>query len=373
MRKIFVSIALLAATVLAAQAQNTQEAAAEAAAALSAAEDVPEKVEKPKYWTLPVLTNINFGQTFLSQWAAGGYNNLSLAGNVDFKADYAKDKFTGSNRIQLDYGFLWSADKPILQKSKDRMYLESKWGYETNVKNLKYSATFDFLNQFGRNYDYKTPATKYDDDGNQLDPTTKDWLEARVLKSGFMAPAYINLGLGILWTPKPWFSLNFAPVAGSAVVVSIPQLRYTYGMDLRNPDEFTEYADLEGKEVRKYVYDEAVLGLQSFDEFRAARLEFGAQLKIDMGWVINDNFSYTTQITAFYNYLRPKVEPRITWDNKVYWKLRKFFALTVATNLIYDPLVRVRDTDKDGKADAKGVQFKEYLEFGFTYSFTHQR
>ena len=57
----------------------------------------------------------------------------------------------------------------------------------------------------------------------------------------------------------------------------------------------------------------------------------------------------------------------------MYWKLRKFFALTVATNLIYDPLVRVRDTDKDGKADAKGVQFKEYLEFGFTYSFTHQR
>lgn len=368
MKKVFVSIALMAATVLAARAQNTQEAAAEAAAALSAAEDVPEKVEKPKYWNISVLTNINFGQTFLSQWTAGGYNNLSLAGNADASANYAKDKLTGANRIQLDYGFLWSADKPILQKSKDRMYIESKWGYETSVKHLSYSATFDFLNQFGRNYDYKTPATKYDDDGNQLDPTTKDWLGARVLKSGFMAPAYINLGLGILWTPAPWFSLNFAPVAGSAVVVTIPQLRYTYGMDLRHPEVYQALADMEGKEVRKYVHDE-----QLYDAFRPARVEFGAQLKIDMGWVINDNFSYTTQLTAFYNYLRPKVEPRITWDNKVYWKLRKFFALTVSTNLIYDPLVRVRDTDKDGKADAKGVQFKESLEFGFSYSFSNQR
>ncbi|MBR0284898.1 MAG: hypothetical protein IJQ78_06785, partial [Selenomonadaceae bacterium] len=74
--------------------------------------------------------------------------------------------------------------------------------------------------------------------------------------------------------------------------------------------------------------------------------------------------------TAFYNYLTPKVEPRLTWDNKIFWKLRKFFSLTFSTNLIYDPLVMVRDTNKDDIADAKGVQFKEYLEFGFTYTFS---
>ena len=123
MKKIFVSLVLAAATVLAARAQNTQEAAAEAAAALSAADEVPAKVEKPKYWTNTILTNINLGQTFLSQWAAGGYNNVSLAANVDASSAYAKDKLTGLNRIQLDYGFLWSADKPILQTNKDRMYL----------------------------------------------------------------------------------------------------------------------------------------------------------------------------------------------------------------------------------------------------------
>ena len=84
--------------------------------------------------------------------------------------------------------------------------------------------------------------------------------------------------------------------------------------------------------------------------------------------IINDNFTYTTQVTAFYNYLTPKVEPRITWDNKVFWKMAKYFALTLSTNLIYDPLVIVRDTDGDKVADAKGVQFKEYFEFGFTYT-----
>ena len=353
MKKIFLTLALAAATV-AASAQNTQEAAAAAAAALSAADDVPAVVEKPKYWTNTILTNINFGQTYLSQWAAGGYNNVSLAGNIDANANYTKGKILGTNRLQLDYGFLYSADKPILQKNKDRVYFESKWGYETPVKHLAYSASFDFKTQFGSNYAYKTPASTAD-----AEPTPQVWMDARVLKSGLFAPAYINLGVGLLWTPAPWFSLNFSPLTGGAVIVGIPQLRYTYGMDLVPGSSYTD---------KKAAYTD-----QAYDQFRSARFELGAQVKADASWVINDAFSYTTQVTAFYNYLTPKVEPRITWDNKVFWKLAKFFALTVSTNLIYDPLVIVRDTDRDGVADAKGIQFREFLEFGFTYTFSHQR
>lgn len=333
MKKLFISAIALFAT-LAVQAQNTQEAAAAAAAALSAADDVPEVVEKPRYWTNSVITNINFGQTFLSQWAAGGYNNVSLASNIDATANYAKGKLQGANRIQLDFGFLWSADKPILQKNKDRIYLESKWGYETPVKHLSYSASFDFKTQFGNNYNYGTPKS----DG-EAEPTVKDWLNARKLRSGFFAPAYLNIGIGALWTPAPWISLNVAPLSGGGVFVSIPELRNTYGMDL----------SADGVNYKPF------------------RMEFGAQLKLDMSWVINDVFSYTTQFTAFYNYITPKMEPRMTWDNKVFWKLRKFFSITLATNLIYDP--RVTLTKADGST-GKGVQFKEFLEFGFTYTFS---
>ena len=152
MKKIFAAFALAGLFAGAAQAQNTQEAAAEAAAALSAAEDVPVAVEKPKYWTNTLLTNISFGQTWLTQWAGGGYNNVSLAGNIDANFNYQRDKLKGFNRIQMDYGFLWSADKPILQKNKDRLYIESKWGYESFIKNLSYSGSFDFKTEFDRIY-----------------------------------------------------------------------------------------------------------------------------------------------------------------------------------------------------------------------------
>ncbi len=335
MKRIVTLMALLATVV--ASAQNTQTAAAEAAAALSAAEDVPEKVEKPRYWTNKLVTNISFGQTFLSQWAAGGYNNVSLSGTIDGSANYAKGKLVGTNHLVMDYGFLYSADKPILQKNKDRILFESKWGYETPVKHLAYSASFDFRTQFNNNYDYKTPATTQDADGNVIEPSVADWLDARKLKSGLFSPAYINVGVGALWTPKPWFSLNVAPISGGAVIVSIPELRKTYGMAL-----------VEG----------------SATEYRSARMEFGTQLKLDMGWVINENFSYSTQATLFYNYLTPKVEPRITWDNKISWKVARFFAINLSTYMIYDPLVQVNPR----RADGKGLQFKEFLELGFTYS-----
>lgn len=344
MKKTFAFISIVLAGAFTAFAQDAQTVAAEAAAELTGAEDVPVVAPKPKYWTNSVKTNLNFGETYLSQWAAGGYNSATLAANVDASANYAKDKMIWNNRLQLDYGALYSQDKPIFQINKDRIYFESKWGYETPIQHLSYSANFDFKTQFGNNYTYGTPATSTDSEGNVIEPSTADWLAARTLKSGLFAPAYMNLGLGLLWTPKPWFSLNVAPLTGGAVIVSIPELRDTYGMDTM--DDGT---------------------------YKAVRLEFGAQIKADASWVINDAFSYTTQLALFYNYLTPAVEPRITWDNKVYWKLAKYFALTLSTNLIYDPLVKVKDTTGDGTADSKGVQFKQYLEFGFTWSISHQR
>ena len=82
---------------------------------------------------------------------------------------------------------------------------------------------------------------------------------------------------------------------------------------------------------------------------------------------INDNFAYSTQVVLFANYLDIKHCPRINWDNRIDWKLAKYFSLTMTTNLIYDDTILIA-TEKypDGK---KGlVQFKESIAFGFTYT-----
>ena len=344
MKKVIILAAALIAATATLSAQDAQKAAADAAAALTAATDVPVAAPKPVYWTKSVLNQINFGQTSLWNWAAGGYNNYTLAAAIDANANYKKDKMIWNNRLQLDYGFMYSADKPILQKTKDRIYFESKWGYETPVRHLAYSANFDFKTQFNDNFKYGTPKN---DAGE--DPTIDEWLAARTLMSGLLSPAYTNFGLGLLWTPKPWLAVNFSPLTADLVIVQNPVLRNTYGMPLR----------------------EEGLDKTVGDNFKPYRFGLGAQLKVDVKWVINDNFNYTTQLVLFSNYLQKPQNLRVNWDQKVFWKLAKYFALTLSTNLIYDENVKVKVISDDLKVPA--VQFKEFLEFGFTYTFGGQK
>jgi hypothetical protein len=338
MKKVMILVAALVAATNVLSAQDAQKVAAKVAETLTAASDVPEAEPKAHYWTNSVLNQINFGQTSLWNWAAGGYNNYTLAAAIDANANYKKEKMIWTNRLQLDYGFMYSADKPIFQKTKDRIYFESKWGYETPVRHLSYSAFFDFKTQFDDNFKYGTPKN-----GEGQEPSIQDWLDARELMSGLFSPAYINFGLGLLWTPKPWFSLNFSPLAADLVIVQNPALRDKYGMPLR----------------------EEGLDKTIGDNFKPYRFGLGAQLKADAKWIINDDFSYTTQLVLFSDYLHKPQNLRVNWDNKVFWKLAKYFALTLSTNLIYDENVKVKEVNG---TKVPAVQFKEFLEFGFTYT-----
>ena len=85
-----------------ASAQDAQTAAAEAAKTISDAPEVAPEVEKPKYWTSSLMTNLNVGQTSLTNWAAGGDNTVSFQGFIDGNANYARNEMFWNNRLQLD-------------------------------------------------------------------------------------------------------------------------------------------------------------------------------------------------------------------------------------------------------------------------------
>ena len=353
MKKIFITLssALLS---LGAYAQDAQQAAAEAALALEAASAAEAKVEKPDYWTNSLKTQINMGQTQLTNWAAGGDNTVSLAAFIDGNANWKKNDMFWNNRLQLDYGFLYASSKPILQKNNDRIYLESKWGYKTeDMENLYFSANYDFRSQFTTGYDYKTPGAEGLEDMDRKDQV-KHWKDARVLKSGFLAPAYTNLALGIDYTPAKWLSVNFAPLTGGFVIVNNAALREAYSMPLKKEYEgVTENVPTNGT------------------QFKSARFEFGAQMKMDAKVNVNDNFSYSTQVVLFTNYLDINRCPRINWDNRIDWKLAKYFSFTITTNLIYDDSIMI--ADKNGENPKARIQFKESMAFGFTYTIASKK
>jgi len=310
-----------------ANAQDTQAAAAAAAKALTEAPKTEAPVEKIKYWATSADLTLGFNQTGLWNWAAGGYPTINLNAGLDCKANYAKNLVGWNNRLQLNYGFLWSADKKnLLQKSIDRIYLESKFAYKTGAKSKwNYTASFDFRTQFTDSYDNYTQ-----------DPESGKW--NGTLKSGFLSPGYTNIGIGLEWIPANWFNVNIAPLTGGVTVVSNPDLRATYGMAM--------------KEDLSY---EPVL------------FQFGAQVKMNAKVSINDVFSYDTQLVLFTNYLKsPFTENRINWDNKFTWQAARFFRISLSTWLIYDPLVTIDDVTSK-------VQFKEFLDISFSYTFSNKK
>ena len=338
---------------------EAQKAAMAAAQAITEAPKAEVKVEKPNYWNSSLKTQINIGQTSLTNWAAGGDNTVSLQGFVDANANWKRNEMFWNNRLQLDYGFLYTSSKPILQKNSDRIYLESKWGYKAYKENLYFSANYDFRSQFSNTFDYPTPTTKANGEafGDNEKPVREDWMAVKTLKSGFLAPAYTNLALGIDYKPLKWFSVNFAPLTGGFVIVRDESLRGSYSMPLKKQYEGkTEGVPTDGS------------------QYESSRFEFGAQMKIDAAVNVNDNFKYSTQVVLFSDYLDKPQNLRVNWDNRFEWKLAKYFSLTFVTNLIYDDKVRIQTPEEveKGIPGKQRIQFKESLAFGFTYTIANK-
>lgn len=333
MKKTLVILAAAALSFSAAAQDTVQQALEEAAQAISEAGAAPQEVQKPNYWKKSAVIDLGFNQTSLTNWAAGGYNTLNLSAAFDAQANYSRKLTNWSNRLQLNYAFLWSADKvDLLQKSADRIYFESKWTYKTSESSKwNYSASFDFRSQFT---DTKDKYVK--------DETTGKW--DGTLKSSFFAPAYTNIALGMEWKPTGWFDVAFAPLTGGFTVCTEEILRQNYGMKLRE----------EG-------LDPAIGA-----NFRSALFQFGAQMKANAKWTINDVFGIETQLVLFTDYLnKPFKQVRVNWDNKISWQLGKYFKIGASTWLIYDPIVLIDGEQK--------IQFKEFVSFNLTYTFKSRK
>lgn len=269
--------------------------------------------KKPTFWTNSLLSQLNFSQTSLTNWAAGGNSSIALGGYVDARANYKKKDLIFENRLQLGYGFVKTFGD-IFKKTDDRVILDSKFGYKATEK-LYFSAVLGIKTQMAKGYKY----TKTD--------TT--------LVSQFMAPLNTSLALGIDYKPFTWVSINFAPLTGGIVAVRLPELRTMYG----------NRAD------------------------QAVRYEFGTQLKVNIAKELMKNIKVTSDLTLFSDYLDHPQNIKVNWDFSLDMKVNKLLSANIRTNLIYDDKISI--ADKDGHL-APRVQFKEVLSIGLSYTIANK-
>lgn len=264
------------------------------------------------YWSKEFSAGLNFNQAaFSSNWSAGGVNSVALGSIVAGKANYAKERWTWDNEMELLYGIVKNEGEES-RKSNDRIFLDSKVGYKLS-KNWGTYFSANFLTQFADGYDYDE------------DP--------RTLISGFMSPGYLTTSLGIEYKPNDEFNLRIGPFSP----------RWTFVTDESISDNVEDnYGVPIGQTVRTEW-----LALQIF-----------AQWDKD----IAENFNIKTRYQMYANYETfsfKNIDHRL--DVTLTAKITEIISVTFTSINLYDI-----DQDSD-------IQYSQGLSLGLLYKVSNKK
>jgi len=157
-------------------------------------------------WTKEFSAGLNFNQAaFSGNWKNGGINSVAFGSIIAGKANYAKDRLTWDNEMELLFGIV-SNEGESSRKSNDRIFLDTKLGYKMSGNWSSYFS-LNFLSQFAKGYNYEN--------------------DTRTLISNFLAPGYLTSSLGFEYKPNQEFALRLSPFSPRFTFVTDKDLYLT--------------------------------------------------------------------------------------------------------------------------------------------------
>lgn len=294
-----------------------------ASSQITDAESKLKKVETDTVasWKKGGFSGLNFSQTSLTNWAAGGQNSLALNGLFNFFAVYKDTLNVWENTLDLGYGFLRQSSYNGIMKTDDRIEFNSKYGRKA-FKNFYYAGLLNLRTQFSPGYNYPNDVDKI---------------------SNFMAPGYLLAALGLNYIPNTYFNAFLSPLTGRLTFVLDEALSQKGAFGVAKGEKMK-------KELGGYV-----------------RLAFA---KSDFKQGFFQNMSIGTKVDLFSNYLKDPQYVDVNWETLLGMKVNKYITVSLNTQLIYDYDVRI-DYNQSGSIDddSPRVQFKEILGIGFMFKF----
>lgn len=266
-------------------------------------------------WKVTGVTGLTGSQTYLSNWAAGGEDNMALSTYAKVNANYVKGRIAWGSALNAQYGRTWT--EKYNTKNLDNFNLSSKFGVTSmNSKKLYWTALADFKTQFDKGYT------------NPDDPDS-------LYISKFFAPAYLNLALGADWKPLSWLSVFYSPLTGRLTFVQ---------------DDYLASQDLFGIGVDKKFH--AVLGMY---------------LKTEVNANLTKILAIKSTLDLFTPYDKTFGNIVVDWDLLLSAKLTQYISVTFNFGLKYDDRIQLKD--KEGNLIGPRVQWKEMLGIGIAYNF----
>ena len=260
-----------------------------------------------KRWFFFGQNSLIFNQSSFANWYAGGNNNIGVIGKVNYNIIYKKNRHYLDNNIQLGYGFVSSTGQST-RKTDDYINIMTNYGYEL-AQHYYLSTGFQFLSQF-------TPGFNY---ANTPDPVFDDRI------SKFMAPGYLNVGLGFSYNPNDNFQIIVRPLNG----------KFTFVLD-------------------KKLQTAGTYGLER--DGQSMRAELGAMVNILYKIKIYKDINYVNQLNLFSNYLEHSERVDINYSGSLNLKFNKYISGVVTIDMMYD------------HDQIQKLQRKQTLGFGITYN-----
>lgn len=270
-----------------------------------------EAKKDTSYWKKSSQFGANFSNAQFSNFVAGGQNATGFNMFFNTKGEYARDKTTWVNDLQLQYGILDNGSGT--RKSIDRLFFDTKVGRKLS-KVWSLVGGLNFQTQFTAGYKYGVTSDK------------------DIKISNLFAPAFITEYVGFEWKPKPFFSVVFAPGAFRQTIVSDESVFQKNEKGVLQP----AYGVPVGKSLQNDVAIMQVVAAFDKDVAKNVNLKLRYQLFIDANKPGNTDNRLDAKLAA---------------------KINKYFSATFDLILLYDD-------DQNFQ-----IQQARNLGLGFLYTF----
>ncbi|WP_312076919.1 DUF3078 domain-containing protein [Chryseobacterium sp.] len=263
-----------------------------------------DTIEKPRYWSITGQNAVMFNQAAFSNWVGGGANNVGWLASVNENFTYEKGRDLWENIIILNYGQNTTQGLGT-RKTQDVINVSTNYGRQFS-KSWYTSVGASVQTQFSPGYE----------DGNN--PQAKKI-------SAFMAPGYVNSGLGITYRPNDNLTVTLRPANArfTFVLDKSLQLAGTYGLK-NDGDSFLMQFGLYGNAIYK--------------------------LKI------MENIEMINTGSVFSNYLENPDHMVLAYNMLLKMKINKHISSNITLDLLYD------------HNQIQKTQLKQTLGVGFAYN-----
>jgi hypothetical protein len=282
------------------------------------------------FWNSKNTVGFDLSEIAFVNWNAGGNSSISGLLRGNFVRTYDDNNSKWNNELIMRYG-VNKQDGVELRKTDDAFQFTSTYGYRKDSLSRWFSsAKFNFNTQFANGYNY---------------PNTEKAI------SGFLAPAYMFLGIGSEYVDKKnKITIYVSPLTTKSTFVLNQRLANQGAFGVNKA-----ILDADGNVLKKG---------------KMSRIELGSLVTATHKILVLKNINLENRVSLYSDYINKFGNIDVDWQMQMDFVVNEYVKANIGIHLIYDDDIKTKD-QVNGEQIIFGpkLQIKQTLGIGVIYNF----